>query len=68
MTGSFRSTSRDNLYFELSLERFANLRFYRRFIAFYKIVNKEASQYLIDYLPAQDLISINLRNRPVVYF
>ena len=34
---------------------------------FYEIVNKKAPQYLIDYLPAQDLASINLRKRRAIY-
>ena len=40
---------------------------YGRFIAFYKIVNKKAPQYLIDYLKTQDLVSNNLRKRPAIY-
>ena len=36
-------------------------------IAFYKIVNKKAPQYLIDYLPTQHLAFINLRKRPAIY-
>ena len=67
ITGCFRGTSRDKLYSELGLESLADRRFYRRLIAFYKIVNKKAPQYLIDYLPTQDLVSINLRNMPVIY-
>ena len=65
--GCFRGTSRDKLYSELGLESLADRRFYRRLIAFYKIVNKKAPQYLIDYLPTQDLASINLRKRPAIY-
>ena len=67
ITVCFRSTSRDKLYSELGLESLANRRFYRRLIAFYKIVNKKAPQYLIDYLPSQDLASINLRKIPAIY-
>ena len=67
ITGCFRSTSSDKLYSELGLESLADRRFYRRLIAFYKIVNKKAPQYLIDYLPSQDLASINLRKRPAIY-
>ena len=67
ITGCFRGTSRDKLYSELGLESLADRRFYRRLIAFYKIVNKKAPQYLIDYLPTQDLASINLRKRPAIY-
>ena len=52
---------------ELGLESLADRRFYRRLIAFYKIVNKKAPQYLIDYLPTQDLASINLRKIPAIY-
>ena len=67
ITGCFRGTSRDKLYSELGLESLADRRFYRRLIAFYKIVNKKAPQYLIDYLPTQDLASINLRKIPAIY-
>ena len=67
ITGCFRGTSRDKLYSELGLESLADRRFYRKLIAFYKIVNKKAPQYLIDYLPTQDLASINLRKRPAIY-
>ena len=49
ITGCFRGMSRDKLYSELGLESLADRRFYRRLIAFYKIVNKKAPQYLIDY-------------------
>ena len=67
ITGCFRGTSRDKLYSELGLESLADRRFYRKLIAFYKIVNKKAPQYLIDYLPTQDLASIDLRKRPAIY-
>ena len=67
ISGCFRGTSRDKLYSELGLESLADRRFYRRLIAFYKIVNKKAPQYLIDYLLSQDLASINLRKRPAIY-
>ena len=65
--GCFRGTSRDKLYSELGLESLADRRIYRRLIAFYKIVNKKAPQYLIDYLPTQVLASVNLRKRPTIY-
>ena len=64
ITGCFRGTSRDKLYFEFGLESLADRLFYRRLIAFYKIVNKKAPRYLMDFLPTQDLASINLRKRP----
>ena len=67
ITGYLRGTSRDTLYSELGLESLADRRFYRRLTAFYKIVNKKAPQFLIDYLPTQDLASINLRKRPANY-
>ena len=51
------------MYSELGLESVAGRLFYRRLIAFYKIFNEKAPQYLIDYLPTQDLDSINLRKR-----
>ena len=67
ITGSFRGTSRDKLYSELGLESLADRWFYRRLVAFYETVNKKAPQYLIDYLPTQDLASINLRKIPAIY-
>ena len=66
-TGGFCGTSRDKLYSELSFESLADRRFNRKLIAFYKIVNKKTPQYLILYLPTQDLGSINLRKRPAIY-
>ena len=67
ITACFRGMSRDKLYSELGLESLADRRFYTRLIAFYKVLNKKAPQYLIDYLPTQDLASINLRKRPAIY-
>ena len=70
ITDCFRGTSRGKFYSEyseLGLESLAYKRFSKRPIAFCKIVNKKASQYLIDYLPTQDLASINLRKRPAIY-
>ena len=67
ITVCFRGTSRDKLFSELGLESLADRRFYRRLIAFYRIANKRAPQYLTDYLASQDLASINLRKRPAIY-
>ena len=67
ITGCFRGTYRGKLYSELGLKGLADRWFYRGLIAFYKIVNKMAPQYLIDYLPTQDLASINLRKRSAFY-
>ena len=67
ITGCFRVTSRDKLYSELDLKSLVIRRFYRRLISFYKIVTKKAPQSLIDYLPTQDLTSINLRKIPAIY-
>ena len=67
ITHCFRGTSWDKLYSELGLESLADRQFYRRLIAFYKIFNKKTPQYLIDYLPNQNLASFNLRKRPVIY-
>ena len=61
ITGCFRGISRDKLQSELGLESLVDRQFYRRVIAFYKIVNKKIPQYLIDYLPTQDLAAISLR-------
>ena len=67
ITGCFRGTFRGKLYSELGLESLADRQFYRKLIAFYKIFNKKAPQYLIDYLPTEYLASINLRKRPAIY-
>ena len=66
ISGFFRSTSRE-LYSQLGLENFVDRQFYRRLIAFYKIVHKKAPQYLTDHLPSQDLASISLRKSPAIY-
>ena len=57
----------DKLYSELGLESLTDRRFYRRLTAFYKIVDKKAPQYLIDYLTIQDVAFINLKKRPAIY-
>ena len=67
ITSYFRVTSTDKSYSELGLKSLAIRRFYGRLIAFYKIVTKKAPRYLIDYLPAQDLNSINHRKRSAIY-
>ena len=43
-TGYFRGTYRDKLYSKLGLESLADMWFYRRLIAFYKIINKKDLQ------------------------
>ena len=43
-TGYFRGTSRDKLYSKLGLESLADMWFYRKLIAFYKIINKKDLQ------------------------
>ena len=63
ITGCFQCTSRDKLYSELGLESLADKRFYKRLAAFYKTINNKAPQYLIVYLPTQDLASINLKKK-----
>ena len=59
--GCFWGTARDKLYSEVGLESLGDRWFYRKLIAFYKIFNKNAPKYLIDYLTTRDLGSINLR-------
>ena len=60
ITDCFCGTSRDKLYSELGLESIVDRRFYRRLIAFCKIINKKASQYLSEYLQTQGFASVNL--------
>lgn len=58
---------RCKFYSDLCLKSLANRRFYRWLIAFYKIVNKMTSHYLTDYLPTQDLDSINPSKITAIY-
>ena len=67
IAGCFLGASWDKLYSELGFKSLADRWFYRRLIAFYKIVNKKAPEYLIDCLSTQYLASINFRKRPAVY-
>ena len=67
ITSCLRGMSRDKLYSELGLGSLTNMRFYGRSIVFYKIVNKKTVQYLIDYLPNQDLDCFNVRKRSAIY-
>ena len=67
ITGCFFGRSREQVYFELGLESLADTRFYRRLTFFHKIVSKKDPRYLIDYLPTQDLASVNVRKRPAIY-
>ena len=66
ITGCFRGTSRDKLYSELGLESFADKRFSRRLLFFYKIVDGFAPEYLRKHLPPLN-IAVNLRCRPPIY-
>ena len=50
------------MYSKLGLENLVE-----RLIVFYIIVNKKACQYLIDYLPIQELNSINLSKGLTIY-
>lgn len=67
ITGCFRGTSRDKLYSELGLESLADRRFIRKLIYFYKICNGLAPTYLSSYLPPQNIVLPNLRQRPVIF-
>ena len=53
ITGCFRGTSREKLYFELGLESLADRRLSRRLIFFYKIIRGLAPTYLSNVLPPQ---------------
>ena len=53
ITGCFRGTSREKLYFELGLESLADRRLSRRLIFFYKIIKGFAPTYLSNILPHQ---------------
>ena len=53
ITGCFRGTSREKLYFELGLESLADRRLSRKLILFYKIINGLAPSYLSHNLPPQ---------------
>ena len=65
ITGCFRGTSREKLYAELGLESLADRRFSRRLCTFYKILNGLAPQYLLDYIPAWNIVQQILRCQTV---
>ena len=67
ITGCFRGTSQEKLYSELGLESLADRRFCRRLVLFFKILNGLAPEYLLNYLPAQNVTLENLRRRPLLY-
>ena len=64
ITDCFCGTCGDKLYSELGLESLVDRQFYRRLIAFCKIVNKKAPQYLSEYLQTQGFASVTLIIKP----
>ena len=54
ITGAIHGTSRNKIYQELGLESLKSRRWYRRLSCMYKIIKKEAPNYLIDLIPKCD--------------
>ena len=52
---------------ELDLESLDDRLLYSRLSAFYKIDDKKVLQYLVGYLPTENLASISLRKRLTIY-
>ena len=46
VSGCWQGTSQDKLYNELGWESLSDRRWYRRLCLFYKIINRDTSQYL----------------------
>ena len=51
ITGAIQGTSRDKIYHELGLESLKSRRWYKRLTCMYKIMKKEAPNYLINLIP-----------------
>ena len=51
ITGAIQGTSRDKLYQELGLESLKSRRWYKRLSCMFKIMKKEAPNYLINLIP-----------------
>ena len=51
ITGAIQETSRDKLYQELGLESLKSRRWYKRLSCMFKIMKKEAPNYLINLIP-----------------
>ena len=66
ITGCFRSMSRDKLYSELSHESLVDRQILLKAYRFLQNCQQKGSP-IFNYLPTQDLASINLRKRPTIY-
>ena len=51
ITGAIQGTSRDSIYQELRLESLKSKRWYRQLSCMFKIIKKEAPDYLINLIP-----------------
>ena len=51
ITGAIQGTSHDKLYQELGLESLKSRRWYKRLSCMFKIMKKEAPNYLINLIP-----------------
>ena len=51
MTGAIQGASRDKIYQELGLESLTSRRWYKRLVCMFKIINQNASYYMINLIP-----------------
>ena len=66
VTGTWRGTSREKLYAELSWESFSSRRWSRRLTLFYKMINNLLPEYTRDPVPQLQQSHYSLRNLDVI--
>ena len=71
ITGCFRGTSREKLYNELGLETLADMRWFRKFLFFHKIINGLSPPYLRRFPPQPNINTFNtsysMRNKRLLH-
>ena len=67
ITGAIQGTSRDKLYQELGLESLKSRRWYKRLSCMFKIMNREAPNYLINLIPRCEQTILTINNHIPIY-
>ena len=67
ITGAIQGTSRDKLYQELGLESLKSRRWYKRLSCMFKIMNREAPNYLINLIPRCEQTILTRNNHIPIY-
>ena len=68
ITGAIQGTSHDKIYAELGLESLKARRWYKRLSCMFKIMNKQAPNYLINLIPkCNQIMRTRNNNKPVIH-